>query len=196
MTLRERLAALLYTIGPGPANAAFVLSGDGTMRLDAALGLVRMGLAPVVAVAGGLDDPPHSLSARDMRFRLITGGLTADRIVEVTPGGLHTRAETDIMCQLAEERGWEVVNLITSAYHLPRAFLSAIASLQKYGLLETLQVRPICVNPSWWGTPEGREMTRIDLWTDERAKTSQYQAKGDVASYKAGLAYLDDWWGL
>lgn len=193
MTAREAFNAVLFS---GPliyADAIVVLSGDGTVRLDVAVGALRQRSAHWCVVSGGLDNPPHSLHASEMRAHLIREGLAADRIIcESWSQNTHDQAEAlAVMCK---ERDWTTVLLATSPYHMPRAFLTVLQSLTLAGLDETVHVIPLAASQTtWWGKPEGLDFTRFSLLAEEYGKIRCYQAKGHTARYEAGLDYLKHW---
>lgn len=69
--------------------------------------------------------------------------------------------------------------IMTSAYHQPRAFLTFVKILHDLNLDRTVRL---------WNCPVPSRMDRL---AEEWHKTSEYQAKGDVATIEQGLAYLE-----
>lgn len=192
MSAREAYMAMLYNGPLVPADAMVVLSGDGVVRLDTAVGLLRQGAAHWVIVSGGLDDPPHSLTAEKARDYLVSKGLAEHRIIlEGESQNTHEQAEAvaDICrATLDTEDPWRRVLVIASAYHLPRAFLTCI---QSFGdTLDPIALVPVPAYANWGRPPDGLETPRVDLLADEFAKIDEYQARGHVASYEDGIAYL------
>lgn len=76
-------------------------------------------------------------------------------------------------------RGTDDLILVTSAYHLPRAFLTFLQVLQDHALDRTVRL---------WTAPAPSRMEKL---AGEWQKVRVYQAKGHVASVEDGLAYLD-----
>lgn len=73
------------------------------------------------------------------------------------------------------------LTLVTSAYHAPRAFLTWLKVLEDSGKFREIRIR---------NSPAPSDMSKLD---SELERIEKYQAKGDCASYEAGLAYLDFW---
>ena len=188
--MREQFLAALFNGPLLPADAVVVLSGDGMVRPAAALGLLQQGIGQMCVVMGGLDNPPHSMSAKAMRDYLIERSMPMGRILmEAEAQDTHEQAET--LAGYCAANAWDRVILVTSAYHMPRAFLTVLASLQRAGIEEKVHVVPLPAYARWSGNPEGLDVTRLELLTAEFAKIEQYG--GHVASYAEGLAYLEDW---
>ncbi len=102
---------------------------------------------------------------------------------QVAPGagavsyhGAHTRDEAE---KAVDHRSGNDLTIVTSAYHLPRAFLTFVRVLQDRGLAARVRL---------WPAPAPSAMAQL---AGEWAKIAAYQAKGDVASYEDGLRYLD-----
>ncbi len=192
-TPRETFCAVLFN---GPllySDAIIVLSGDGETRLEVALQLVMQRAAKHVVVSGGLDDPPHSLNAQNMRWFLIEHGLAPDRIIE-EPNSLDTRQQAVNVVKITEREKWKKLLLIASPYHLPRAYLTFLKVLQERNLEVGLVAVPAS-QTKWWANPNGADRTRLELLEDEFGKIDEFRAKGHVASYEDGLAHLKTWEG-
>lgn len=191
---RERFCAVLSS---GPllrGDAIVVLSGDGTVRLDAGLQLFRQGGAPLVVVSGGVDNPPHSLSAQDSRRYLIEQGLAPDRI-RMEGESQHTRESAEMVVEMAEDYDWKRILLVTSPYHMPRAFLTFSQVLDESSPY-WLHVCPVpAAQAKWWEAPEGMTLERRELLVGEFGKIDDYQETGDVAYYPVGLCHLEHWEG-
>ena len=97
------------------ADAVVVLAG-GRSRLPEALALVRDGAAPVLVVS---EDPSGKDAARDS---VCAGGkVEGAKLVCRAANPFSTRGEARLVAQLAEERGWNRIAIVTSRYHLFRA---------------------------------------------------------------------------
>jgi len=91
-----------------------VLSGDHGERLEAALNLIRRGVAPTLV----LDGEPDSAQARD----LCQGGQ-AYEVVCLRPRPDNTRAEAQAGARLASDRRWNRLVVVTTTAHVTRARL-------------------------------------------------------------------------
>ena len=190
---REAFLCALFNGPLLPADAVVVLEGDGKKRLDSAVGILRQRAANWAVVTGEVEGA-HGMTSGEAARYLIERGLSPERIVQV--GGLNTHEECERVSDWLEvvERERDTVLLVTSPYHMPRAFLTMLASLQERGLDETIVVLPLPAGDTpWWEAPDGIDVTRMDLLADEFRKIEAYQALGHVASYEDGLAYLREW---
>lgn len=96
------------------ADAVFVLSGDHGDRIAKGLELMAAGVAPTLV----LDGEPDLRSVADL--------CTSPRPYEIIclrPDPDSTRAEARAGAQLARERGWRRVAVVTSKEHVVRAGL-------------------------------------------------------------------------
>jgi len=191
MTDQAAFLAVLYT---GPilhADAIVVFSGDGKVRLDTAVQALKQGAAYYVVVSGGVDNPPHSLHADEAARYLVSSGLQPSRIVKDAES-MNTRDQAVWLAKECQARGWKRVLLVASHYHMPRAFLTCVKAMADERV-EDVHVVPLPAYAPWWERPEGMSVSRVDLLDSEAAKIREYGARGDVASYADGLAYLRLW---
>jgi uncharacterized SAM-binding protein YcdF (DUF218 family) len=128
---------------PARADAVVVLSGARDLRLDPALRLVRRGVAPLLAISGGRDDPRWRTA-----LRLCAAGKTGSvRVVCFTPRPLSTRGEARAVARLARLRGWRRVVVVTSTFHITRA--RVLLDRCYHGRLWLVGARA-----PWWRLPE------------------------------------------
>lgn len=99
------------TSAPTPVDAVVVFGARNSERLPEGLRLVSEGIAPVLVVM----TPPEDRSACRQRPRF--------EVICRQPEPFTTRGEAQIVAELAEERGWSSVLLVTSVYHVTRAKL-------------------------------------------------------------------------
>jgi uncharacterized SAM-binding protein YcdF (DUF218 family) len=98
---------------PAPADAVVVLAGDGS-RVPIAVGLMERGVAATLVFAGQPD-----VTADEELCRL----PQPFEVVCLRPSPDNTRTEARATAELAEDRDWQSVVLVTSRYHLARAGL-------------------------------------------------------------------------
>ncbi len=194
MSPRTAFLAALYT---GPllrADAVVVLAGeDAQPRLDAALQLLAQQGAPTLVLTGGVDDATRT-GAEKLRAQAMGRGVKFDSIrTDTVP--TNTREQAEDVVAMARVEDWHRLLLVASAYHMPRAFLTFVQALLDVGAEYDIDVVPVPAYDAWFAPPEGLRMERIELLAVEEQKTELYQAKGDVASYDDGLAYLRAWEG-
>ncbi|KWX26187.1 MULTISPECIES: YdcF family protein [Mycolicibacterium] len=97
------------------ADAVIVLGGEHDGREDYGLSLVRDGAAPVLVLSD-----PYPPTDRIMR-RVCQEAVANVEILCRKPELLTTRGEAILTRQLAQERGWKSVIVVSWRYHLPRA---------------------------------------------------------------------------
>ena len=136
--LEERAAALTPSAIP-QADAVVVLGGglrpalaprqgvevaEGGDRLLTGLRLMRQNKAPLLVTSGaqvtftaGDPAPPEASSARALAIEL---GLPPSRIL-TNPGSRTTAEEARDIGELARQRRWRQVIVVTSAFHMPRS---------------------------------------------------------------------------
>ena len=193
MSSRETFCAV---VAHGPlvrGDAVVVLSGDGDKRLAVGLEIFEQRAAPLIVVSGGVDNPPHSLSAQASAEWLIDKGVAPDRVIQ-EDDSRHTYDQAVAVVGMAHERGWLRLLLVTSPYHQYRAFLTFLRELHVRSKAEAVHLLsvPAC-QTLWWEKPAGSDTHRVDLLEAEFTKIEEYRAHGHVASYEDGLKYLEFW---
>lgn len=131
MAARRLLAAVLVVLGglqatvvafvhppqpalPARADAVVVLSGDHGDRLDLGRSLAARGAAPTLVILRPSDGP--SVRSRP----LCEAGRLAEADVAVVcadPPVVSTRGDGRFVRELARERGWDDVVVVTSRFH-------------------------------------------------------------------------------
>ena len=101
------------------ADAIVVLGGEHDGREDYGIDLAKEGWAPTVVLSNpyGPDDVMTRV-CRDAR-----GEAGPVEVLCPIPEPLTTRGEALMMRQLADERGWSKIIVVSWSYHLPRAAL-------------------------------------------------------------------------
>ena len=100
---------------PKSADAVVVLSGDHGERLPLALDLLRSGVSKVFVHAGDRDSPEaRALCQGGQPFEVVCLDLQPD----------STRIEARAVGDLARERGWRTIVVVTSSQHATRAGLA------------------------------------------------------------------------
>lgn len=192
----ERAFEAVLSTGPLlHSNAIVVLCGeDAGPRIEAAAELMGKGGAPLILLTGGVHDGARWLGAEACFAKLIAKGVAFERM-EIDPFPTNTREQATHIAKIAIEREWTRLLLVASPYHAPRAFLTFVQALREQDAHERIRVLSAPASPKWWEAPAGMTEMRLDLQRVEAAKVVEYQAKGDVASYADGLAYLKFWEG-
>lgn len=135
---------------PAPADAIVVLAGSEADRWLEAYELWREGIAPVIALSPGFQDPGSLELARrgiDMptsmdigRDLMISRMGVPERSVIMLPGPVdNTAAESEHTRRLAAAHGWRRVIVVTSVPHTRRTALAMRRVLNPAGI--DVQVR-------------------------------------------------------
>lgn len=98
---------------PRGFDAIVSLDGDRPRRLRKAVELAAAGVAPTLVVVRADAVAPELLAAASIPFEVLSA----------VPEPSTTRGEARAVAQLASERGWRRILVVTSTYHVPRARL-------------------------------------------------------------------------
>src|SRR6266478_7945760 len=104
------------------SDAILVLSDDNFYadRATRASQVYRQGLAPIV-VASGRRLRPYAGVAELIEHDLIERGVPKDKILRVAHDADNTREEAITLAQVAKQKKWRSVIVVTSNYHTRRA---------------------------------------------------------------------------
>jgi uncharacterized SAM-binding protein YcdF (DUF218 family) len=103
------------TDDPQRADAVFILSGDHGERLPQALRLMEAGVAPTLVFIGTID--------RALEDELCQGGRVPYEVLCVRPNPDSTRQEARAAAELADNRRWRTIVVVTSTHHVTRSAL-------------------------------------------------------------------------
>ena len=104
------------------SDAIFVLSDDNFYadRATRASQVYRQGLAPIV-VASGRRLRPYAGIAELIEHDLIERGVPKDKILRVAHDADNTREEAITLAQVAKQKKWASIIVVTSNFHTRRA---------------------------------------------------------------------------
>lgn len=103
---------------PTPGADAVVMFGGAGPRFDAALALVESGLAPTLVLSDPNDPPPDRATTP---FETFCRGEEDFETICFDPEPRTTRGESRFVADLAQERGWRRIVLVTTADQARRA---------------------------------------------------------------------------
>jgi uncharacterized SAM-binding protein YcdF (DUF218 family) len=164
--------------GNDPLGFTFTDAGD---RIVAAIEVMRQGKAPVLVLGGGYyhagDDEVSDVSV--VRQWVERWGLVTNEIASL--GVTHnTREEALQVKELAGQRGWKKVILVTSAFHMKRteavfrtAGLEVVPVACDFNTVGRPKPRP-SFNP--FPRPEG--LAALDYWLHEQVGMLVYRLRG------------------
>ena len=186
VSAREQFLAAVYTGPLHRADAIVVLCGeDAEQRAVAAVELWRQGAAPVIVCSGGVDSEPRWIGGERLAGLLMARSVPPKAII-VEHGSQNTHEQARNLIEMAEANDWHRLCIVASAYHIPRAMLTFIKTIG------TLPMHVVAVPASqltWWGSPPGMDVTRLELFNVEMAKIEEYGEH--CATWAEGLAYIE-----
>lgn len=145
---------------PGPADAIMILGDDNLQgeRANRAAELYRAHWAPHI-VASGRPLRPY-LSIPDlMRRDLVQRGVPDSAIVSYPRPVGNTREEAEALRQLAVERGWKHVLVVTSNYHTRRSRFIFYRVWPNNFEFRIISAHDSEFDPdSWWRSREGMKL--------------------------------------
>lgn len=183
MTDALLFSTMLASMPVVQADAIVLLTGDGMTRVPTVRYLLQNTVAPKLLVSGGVNAPPFAIDAQTIRRQLIEDGCNPTVLLEPEMDSTNTLASAINVCAIATLYQWRSILLVTSAYHMPRAVLSFVAAMARQDTV--LPIIPVAVSQPWYDAVD-----RVALHHSEVAKIAEYQARGDIASYADGIAYL------
>lgn len=104
------------------SDVIVVLSDDNFYadRATRASQIYRQGLAPIV-VASGRRLRPYAAVAELIEHDLVERGVPKDKVLRVAHDAANTREEAKALAQIAKQRKWRSVIVVTSNFHTRRA---------------------------------------------------------------------------
>lgn len=164
------------------ADALFVLAGSRLERALEAVDLYQAGYAPVLLLSPGREEPAEVVArARGLRFPreaeplrdALTGiGIPPDAVVIGAGSADNTADEAAILRNVARERRWRRVIVVTSKYHTRRAGFAMRRALEGTGVQVIVHAsRYDSADPAhWW-----RHRHDIRFLMDEWPKLIAYE---------------------
>lgn len=168
---------------PSPREAGGVHLSFGGDRILMGLELARLGKAPVLCLGGGFapKGSTYGNEADAVKRAIDERKMTAVEVISLG-GSLDTRHEALHIQQLAAERGWQRVLLVTSAFHMPRA----AATFRHFGV----DVVPAPCNflTDHWGPQKALRIPTWDgfqtfsIWLHEKIGWLEYRRRGWITA--------------
>ena len=109
--------------------------------------------------------------------------------------GINTLVESEALIRFAKQQGYSSLFVVSPPFHLLRAFMTAVTvAIKEYP--ELLIYSYPGVTLPWQEevahSQGALRATRCDLIHEEFERIDKYQNKGDLASYKQVLSYLNN----
>ena len=166
---------------PDFADAIFLLQGDRFDRVDTVVSLFQKGFAPLVVVTGnnkligkGKRPEENDVALEELRQALAKKGVSLNAI-EIEDRAMNTKGQAVFGIKLARERAWKKLLIVTSPYHMLRAYYNfqEEADIQHWGETFIMQGIPM----EWDAVPGGREKTALEMLKIEIEKIKKYSAE-------------------
>jgi uncharacterized SAM-binding protein YcdF (DUF218 family) len=168
------------------------LQGDTTLRLEATLALYRAGRISAIIVSGGVAEQIEidELPASSMREWLVSRGVPVDKIY-VEPEAKTTFEHANLVYALACQYAASDLLLITSGYHLPRAYLRFLFEKRVVGSNARLFGHAAGGVLAWLTkTPTGKRRRIALFLTSELNKIRTYAGLVSLDEARAYVAHL------
>ena len=158
------------------SDAVVCLEGDGQERTKKALEIFKNGLAPIIIVSGGYDNPPFSIVALKMAEYLIKEGAQKEKII-IEPNSQNTREQAEEVMKIVKENNWKRIILVASQFHQLRAYLTFLKAMKDANM------KIVIIN-----APVG-DKSRKKLLEEEFKKIKEYEKKGHIFTFNQALEY-------
>jgi uncharacterized SAM-binding protein YcdF (DUF218 family) len=181
-----KLLYAIYNTQPKEPAVGVCLQGDTTLRLETTLELYNSGKIQNIIVSGGgeeninRDERPANL----MKDFLVSHGLP-EKVIYLERKAKTTHEHPKYVNEIMHENGFSNLLLITSGYHLLRAYLRFLDIIFHEEISYKLYGYPAGSSKSWiQKTPTGKMHRFLYYFCVELTKISTY----------SGLASFDDAW--
>ena len=182
------LLRAITKLKPSPYATGVCLEGDTTLRLNAALKLYNEGKISSVIVSGGVNQPEFDrFPAQEMKKYLVTMGLPED-VVWVEENSMNTRDHAYYVCALGEEMSVNELIIITSGYHLLRAYLTILKVVIEKDRPFVLYGYSASTLAKWFSKSLSENRYRILLFLNEIKKIRIYQ--NDLLQFEDAWQYI------
>lgn len=175
-----------------PADAIIWIQGDRFDRGAEVLGLYKQGMGKTIVITGnnvlcGVGPRPGENDAPiDELVTWLKDRGVPDKDIIMDSSSLNTAQQAKNTIQLAKQKTWKYIILVSSPYHQPRVFLTFLQYHHLYPELRFIN-RP-AMGLLWDEVADGRNKTQAELVSEEALKIAKYT--NDVAEPKIGIEYL------
>ena len=183
-----RLYYAIRKTQPTKPAVGVCLEGDTNLRLMGTVALYRSGRVNRVIVSGGVDDPQaDNLPAASMKEYLISKGIPAEAI-ELDGQSKFTHDHPIYVNSIVKRQGFTDLIVITSGYHLLRAYLRFLHELLSQDHPYILYGYPVGTIESWFQKSPTEGRYRIcNFYCDELTKIRTFK---DLASFDEAWKYI------
>ena len=174
---------------PQQADTIVFLQGDQLDRAPAVEKLWKRGLAPLVLITGNNDLIGRGKRNEECDFHLdklkgylLERGIPNESIL-MDDQAFNTPDQAIHAIEMARKHGWKTLLIITSPYHILRAYLTCLKQVheQEWSGGIIMHVADL----AWERNPSGRERPALEMLDIELDKIEKYQK--DLANVSEGL---------
>ncbi|MFH1451233.1 MAG: YdcF family protein [bacterium] len=179
---------------PQKTDAIILLQGDRLDRVGKVNELYSRGVAEVVVISGNNDligrgkrNEENDISLSEIKQHLMSLSVPEEAIF-IDDQSMNTLDQAVNVIKLAKARNWQSLIVVTSPYHLLRAYLTFVGQATRGGWPGHLFFQVATLD--WSKVPSGRERTAREMLVIEMKKMRQYQ--NDMATIEEGLNYFNN----
>jgi uncharacterized SAM-binding protein YcdF (DUF218 family) len=183
---------LLLKNRPEKSEAVVWLQGDRYDRAEKVLEIYKNKLADKIVISGndiligpGPRPGEDNIGLAEMNDYLLENGVRGDDII-IDDEALNTPGQAVHIIDLAKQRKWKKIILVSSAYHQPRVLLTFLKQLKLMDEKIDIYNQPVEMELN--KVPGGRKETVKELCLGEIIKINKYT--NDVLPIKFGINYL------
>jgi|SRR3989344_1632170 len=176
-----------------PSDIIVLLQGDRLDRVKETENIYKKNIAPKIVITGNNDligrgtrNDENDLHLLDLKKELMSNGILENSII-IEDKSFNTKDQAVHMITLAKENNYKRMIIITSTYHVLRAYLSFVKSSKQQLWNGVILMCP--VNLPWKKLASGRSKKAWQMFLVEMKKIKKY--KNDTANIKEGLEYFN-----
>lgn len=189
-------AAKLFTIlikqKPVPADCIVLLQGDRLDRVELVERLYKKKFAPRILITGNnvLIGKGKRFEENDIHLSILKNYLVKrgipEKDISIEDQSFNTKEQAEHTIEVAARNHWSKLLIVTSLYHILRAYLTLIRESMKQHWTGGIIMQAI--HSPWDNVPSGREKTAKEMFLMEIRKIKKY--KNDIADIKEGFEYI------
>ncbi len=186
----ELFSALLLQ-EPRKADAIVYLQGDQLDRAPKTAELYNKEYADTIFITGNNNLIGRGKRNEENDFHLdiskeyfIKHGVREEAIL-IDDKSMNSKDQAVTIIKLAKEKGWNTLLVVTSPFHILRAYLTLLKQVGEQDWNgEIIMQHP---DLSWNSIPSGRVKTALVMLEEDLEKIKKY--KDDIAEYKHNVTY-------
>ncbi|MDP7367710.1 MAG: YdcF family protein [Candidatus Pacebacteria bacterium] len=186
----ELFSALLLQ-EPRKADAIVYLQGDQLDRAPKTAELYNKEYADTIFITGNNNLIGRGKRNEENDFHLdiskeyfIKHGVKEEAIL-IDDKSMNSKDQAVTIIKLAKEKGWNTLLVVTSPFHILRAYLTLLKQVGEQDWNgEIIMQHP---DLSWNSIPSGRVKTALVMLEEDLEKIKKY--KDDIAEYKHNVTY-------